>query len=36
MIGLLMCVSVVLRERKCQNLQWMPSKAFLQKQAKGR
>lgn len=23
------------RERKCQNLQWMPSKMFLQKQAKG-
>lgn len=22
--------------RKCQNLQWMPSKAYLQKQAKGR
>lgn len=23
------------RMRKCQNLQWMPSKAYLQKQAKG-
>ncbi|KAK3531207.1 hypothetical protein QTP70_015124 [Hemibagrus guttatus] len=24
------------KERKCQNLQWMPSKMFLQKQAKGK
>ncbi|XP_048838562.1 histone-lysine N-methyltransferase 2A isoform X2 [Brienomyrus brachyistius] len=24
------------KERKCQNLQWMPSKAFLQKQAKAK